>query len=120
MGAKPATVSGLSGLGDIMLTCYGSLSRNRCASTGLVVSCLGNIMLTCYGSLSRNRCVSFGFVVCLACTWSCLLRRPAVTLARARKWRSFDWSYGNSSWQRSSHVRRQLAPRAADQRKQTS
>ncbi len=30
MGAKPATVAGLSGLGDIMLTCYGSLSRNRC------------------------------------------------------------------------------------------
>ena len=29
MGAKPTTVSGLSGLGDIMLTCYGSLSRNR-------------------------------------------------------------------------------------------
>jgi glycerol-3-phosphate dehydrogenase (NAD+) len=29
MGARPATISGLSGLGDIMLTCYGSLSRNR-------------------------------------------------------------------------------------------
>ena len=29
MGAKPETISGLSGLGDIMLTCYGSLSRNR-------------------------------------------------------------------------------------------
>ena len=29
MGAKPATISGLSGLGDIMLTCYGELSRNR-------------------------------------------------------------------------------------------
>lgn len=29
MGAKPHTVSGLSGLGDIMLTCYGDLSRNR-------------------------------------------------------------------------------------------
>ncbi|BDA41583.1 Glycerol-3-phosphate dehydrogenase [NAD(P)+] [Coccomyxa sp. Obi] len=29
MGANSATVSGLSGLGDIMLTCYGSLSRNR-------------------------------------------------------------------------------------------
>jgi glycerol-3-phosphate dehydrogenase (NAD+) len=28
-GAKPATMSGLSGLGDIMLTCYGDLSRNR-------------------------------------------------------------------------------------------
>lgn len=30
IGAKPTTMSGLSGLGDIMLTCYGSLSRNRC------------------------------------------------------------------------------------------
>lgn len=29
MGANPATVAGVSGLGDIMLTCYGSLSRNR-------------------------------------------------------------------------------------------
>ena len=29
MGAKPTTISGLSGLGDIMLTCYGDLSRNR-------------------------------------------------------------------------------------------
>ncbi|GFR44896.1 hypothetical protein Agub_g6240, partial [Astrephomene gubernaculifera] len=29
MGAKPTTMSGLSGLGDIMLTCYGDLSRNR-------------------------------------------------------------------------------------------
>lgn len=29
MGARPTTVAGLSGLGDIMLTCYGSLSRNR-------------------------------------------------------------------------------------------
>lgn len=29
MGGKSTTVSGLSGLGDIMLTCYGSLSRNR-------------------------------------------------------------------------------------------
>jgi hypothetical protein len=29
LGGKPTTMSGLSGLGDIMLTCYGSLSRNR-------------------------------------------------------------------------------------------
>lgn len=29
MGARPETIAGLSGLGDIMLTCYGSLSRNR-------------------------------------------------------------------------------------------
>ena len=29
MGAKPTTVAGLAGLGDVMLTCYGSLSRNR-------------------------------------------------------------------------------------------
>ncbi|KAI8470428.1 MAG: glycerol-3-phosphate dehydrogenase [Monoraphidium minutum] len=29
LGAAPATMSGLSGLGDVMLTCYGDLSRNR-------------------------------------------------------------------------------------------
>ncbi len=29
MGAKPATFSGLGGLGDLVLTCTGSLSRNR-------------------------------------------------------------------------------------------
>mmetsp|Transcript_82822 Transcript_82822/g.124334 ORF Transcript_82822/g.124334 Transcript_82822/m.124334 type:complete len:168 (-) Transcript_82822:25-528(-) len=29
MGSKPETLSGLSGIGDLMLTCYGKLSRNR-------------------------------------------------------------------------------------------
>ena len=29
MGAKSATVTGLSGTGDIMLTCFVNLSRNR-------------------------------------------------------------------------------------------
>lgn len=29
MGARPETVAGLSGFADIMLTCYGALSRNR-------------------------------------------------------------------------------------------
>ena len=29
MGAKSATLAGLSGTGDIMLTCFVSLSRNR-------------------------------------------------------------------------------------------
>ena len=29
MGARADTVSSLAGLGDIMLTCYVSLSRNR-------------------------------------------------------------------------------------------
>ena len=29
MGAKPTTLSGLSGSGDIMLTCFVNLSRNR-------------------------------------------------------------------------------------------
>lgn len=29
MGALPQTFSGLSGIGDLMLTCYGDLSRNR-------------------------------------------------------------------------------------------
>ena len=29
MGARPETLSGLSGIGDLILTCTGSLSRNR-------------------------------------------------------------------------------------------
>ena len=29
LGAKPATFAGLAGLGDLVLTCTGSLSRNR-------------------------------------------------------------------------------------------
>ena len=29
MGGEPATISGLSGVGDLMLTAFGELSRNR-------------------------------------------------------------------------------------------
>jgi len=29
MGARPETVAGLAGMGDILLTCFGNLSRNR-------------------------------------------------------------------------------------------
>lgn len=29
VGGRPETLSGLSGIGDLMLTCFGSLSRNR-------------------------------------------------------------------------------------------
>jgi glycerol-3-phosphate dehydrogenase (NAD(P)+) len=29
LGAKPETLSGLAGLGDLVLTCTGALSRNR-------------------------------------------------------------------------------------------
>lgn len=29
MGGDPSTISGLSGIGDLMLTCFGDLSRNR-------------------------------------------------------------------------------------------
>jgi glycerol-3-phosphate dehydrogenase (NAD(P)+) len=29
LGAHPATLSGLAGLGDLVLTCTGGLSRNR-------------------------------------------------------------------------------------------
>ena len=35
MGADPATLSGLAGLGDLVLTCTGGLSRNRRVGVGL-------------------------------------------------------------------------------------
>lgn len=50
MGAKAATVSGISGLGDIMLTCYGSLSRNR--SVGLRLG-RGEALDDILGSMSQ-------------------------------------------------------------------
>ena len=37
LGAQPATFSGLAGLGDLVLTCTGSLSRNR--ALGRAVAC---------------------------------------------------------------------------------
>jgi len=36
MGGKPETVAGLSGIGDLMLTAFGSLSRNRTCGIRLV------------------------------------------------------------------------------------
>lgn len=35
MGARPETLAGLAGMGDILLTCFGSLSRNRCLGVRL-------------------------------------------------------------------------------------
>lgn len=35
LGAEPATMAGLAGLGDLVLTCTGSLSRNRTVGTRL-------------------------------------------------------------------------------------
>jgi len=34
-GAKPQTMSGLAGMGDLVLTCTGGLSRNRCVGVAL-------------------------------------------------------------------------------------
>jgi glycerol-3-phosphate dehydrogenase len=36
MGGEPQTISGLSGVGDLILTAFGSLSRNR--SLGIKLS----------------------------------------------------------------------------------
>ena len=35
LGAEPATMAGLAGLGDLVLTCTGGLSRNRTVGTRL-------------------------------------------------------------------------------------
>ena len=36
MGGSPATISGLAGIGDLMLTAFGSLSRNRSFGSRIV------------------------------------------------------------------------------------
>ena len=50
MGAKPATLAGLSGTGDIMLTCFVNLSRNR--SMGLRLGS-GEQLSDILGSMSQ-------------------------------------------------------------------
>lgn len=35
LGGKPQTLAGLSGVGDLMLTCFSSLSRNNRCGKGL-------------------------------------------------------------------------------------
>lgn len=40
MGAHASTLSGLSGIGDLMLTCFGGLSRNRTVGMLLGEGCL--------------------------------------------------------------------------------
>lgn len=60
MGAKPETVSGLSGLGDIMLTCYGALSRNRAVGMRLGQGeALDDILASSsqVGTIRRTECI---------------------------------------------------------------
>lgn len=68
MGAKPATISGLSGLGDIMLTCYGSLSRNR--SVGVRLG-KGEVLADILASSTQvaEGVATAGVVVALARKW---------------------------------------------------
>lgn len=66
MGAKSATLTGLSGTGDIMLTCFVSLSRNRTVGVRLgsgerledILSSMNQVP-NCYPPLSlvRSSCI---------------------------------------------------------------
>ncbi|MBI5083412.1 MAG: NAD(P)-dependent glycerol-3-phosphate dehydrogenase [Acidobacteria bacterium] len=59
-GGQSRTLAGLAGLGDLVLTCNGDLSRNRTQSRTLAgLAGLGDLVLTCNGDLSRNRTVGF-------------------------------------------------------------
>jgi glycerol-3-phosphate dehydrogenase (NAD(P)+) len=69
LGAKPATFAGLAGLGDLVLTCTGTLSRNR--SVGI--------------EIGRGRTLSDALA---ARRWRRVSRRPKARrrLRRAREW----------------------------------
>jgi len=59
MGAKPETLSGLSGTGDIMLTCFVNLSRNRTVGVRLgsgesLESILGSMTQVAEGRARRT------------------------------------------------------------------
>lgn len=57
MGAKPETITGLSGIGDIMLTCFVNLSRNRTVGVRLGSGeALDDILSSMNQVLKLNKC----------------------------------------------------------------
>lgn len=60
MGANPATFAGLAGMGDLILTCTGALSRNRRLGMALAQG----VSLSAY--LTTNRTVAEGVNTALA------------------------------------------------------
>jgi glycerol-3-phosphate dehydrogenase (NAD(P)+) len=92
LGGSAATFMGLTGMGDLILTCTGDLSRNRkvglglnaraalitrglaeitrlgialggSAATFMGLTGMGDLILTCTGDLSRNRKVGLGLAL---------------------------------------------------------
>lgn len=61
MGAKPTTITGLSGTGDIMLTCFVNLSRNRTVGVRLgsgekledILNSMNQVVLICALSYAK-------------------------------------------------------------------
>ena len=65
LGADPATFYGLSGMGDLVLTCTGDLSRNRTVGLKLgrgqkLDQILAEMAMVAEGVKNRKICVSFG------------------------------------------------------------
>lgn len=66
MGAKPATITGLSGTGDIMLTCFVNLSRNRTVGVRLgsgenlddILSSMNQVLVNFY---SKHWCLNSSY-----------------------------------------------------------
>ena len=54
MGGQPATLAGLAGLGDLVLTCTGELSRNRSVGHADAVRCATHTAAACQGWRSRR------------------------------------------------------------------
>jgi glycerol-3-phosphate dehydrogenase (NAD(P)+) len=69
MGGKPSTLAGLAGLGDLVLTCTGDLSRNRTVGLKLarghrLEEILGSTQMVAEGVRTTSA------AVCLAAKWN--------------------------------------------------
>lgn len=75
MGAKPTTITGLSGTGDIMLTCFVNLSRNRTVGVRLGLGEKLDDILS-----SMNQVLESSYLLLLMLVKNCqslwLLKRP--------------------------------------------
>lgn len=85
MGAKSTTLTGLSGTGDIMLTCFVNLSRNRTVGVRLGSGEKLDDILSSMNQVSEKSSTSW-------LTWAYVMTL-SVDFGKGPNWTKNDWNW---------------------------